>query len=78
MEENLKTKKSLIENQSLIDIHFKQLETYGIDLDKIAFELQLFKTGIPKANLENAATKNNWNFTIFNYHFCSFLHLHLF
>ena len=58
MEENLKTKNSLIENQSLIDIHLKQLETYGIDLDKIAFELQLFKTGIPKANLEKAATKN--------------------
>ena len=59
MEENLKTKNSLIENQSLIDIQLKQLETYGINLDKIAFELQLFKTGIPKANLENAATKNN-------------------
>ncbi len=59
MEENLKIKNSLIENQSLTDIHFKQLETYGIDLSKIAFELQLFNTGIPKANLERAATKND-------------------
>ena len=59
MEENPKTKNSLIENQSLTDIHFKQLETYGIDLDKIAFQLQLFKTGILKADLSRAATKND-------------------
>ena len=59
MEENLKIKNSLIENQSLTDMHFKQLENFGINLNKIAFELQLFNTGIPKAVLKSAATKND-------------------
>ena len=66
MEETLKIKDNLIKNQALTDLHFKQLEARGIDLNKIDFELQLFKTGIPKVNLQAAAIKNNGILTFTN------------
>lgn len=59
MEENLKIKNSLIKEQLFSETHFKQVEAYGIDLNKIAEELQLFKTGIPKVVVEKPATKND-------------------
>lgn len=59
MEENAKTKASLIKNYGFTDADFAQIRALGISLDKIEGELLLFQSGIPKITLERPATVND-------------------
>jgi hypothetical protein len=59
MEENTTTKDTLIRKYGFSDADFEQISAMNISLDKIAGELLLFTSGIPKITLEKPATLND-------------------
>lgn len=59
MEENITTKDTLIKKYGFKDADFEQISAMNISLDKIAGELLLFTSGIPKITLEKPATLND-------------------
>lgn len=66
MEKDFTTKNSLTQQYGFSEADFKYIEEYGIAIEKVARELEMFQSGIAKISLEKVATVGDGIMTFSN------------